>query len=55
LKKSDQLVKAIRRKHRGLFEFHKHHQLFIRTHNETLFIVAMCACNPDRSTAGINR
>jgi hypothetical protein len=24
-------------------------QLFIRTHNETLSVVAMCVCNPDRS------
>jgi hypothetical protein len=30
------------------FEFQKRGQLFIRTHNETLSVVAMCVCNPDR-------
>ena len=31
------------------FEFHKRSQLFIRTHNETLAIVAMCVgSNEDR-------
>ena len=37
------------------FQFYKRSQLFIRLHNETLSIVAMCACNPDRSPTGINR
>jgi hypothetical protein len=37
------------------FEFHEGDQLFIRTHNETLSVVAMCVCNPDRSPVGINR
>jgi hypothetical protein len=37
------------------FEFHKRSQLFIRLHNETLSVVAMCVCNPDRSAVGINR
>jgi hypothetical protein len=31
------------------FEFHKRRQLFIRTHNETLSVVAMCVNNPDCS------
>jgi len=30
------------------FEFQKSRQLFIRSHNETLSIVAMRVCNPDR-------
>jgi hypothetical protein len=29
-------------------------QLFIRVHNETLSVVAMCVCNPDRSPARIH-
>jgi hypothetical protein len=29
-------------------------QLFIRTHNETLTVAAMCVCNPDCSLFGIN-
>jgi hypothetical protein len=37
------------------FEFHKRSQLFIRTHNETLSVAAMCVCNKDRSPVGINR
>ena len=37
------------------FKFQKRSQLFIRMHNETLSVVAMCVCNPDRSPAGINR
>jgi hypothetical protein len=28
------------------FQFQKRHQLFIRPHNETLSIAAMCACYP---------
>jgi hypothetical protein len=28
---------------------------FICPHNETLSVVAMCVCNPDRSPVGINR
>ena len=35
------------------FEFEKRCQFFIRVHNETLSIVAMCVCNPDRSFAEI--
>jgi hypothetical protein len=33
------------------FKFHKCHQLFIRMHNETLSIGAMCAYNECRSPA----
>jgi hypothetical protein len=35
--------------------FEKRGQLFIRVHNETLSIVAMCVCNPDRSPFIIHR
>jgi hypothetical protein len=34
--------------------FHRR-QRFIRTHNETLFVVAMGGCNPDRSPVGLQR
>jgi len=37
------------------FEFQKRRQLFIRVHNESLSVVAMRICNPDRSPVGINR
>jgi hypothetical protein len=37
------------------FEFQKSRQLFIRTHNETLSVVAMSVNNPDRLPVGINR
>jgi hypothetical protein len=37
------------------FQFQKGGQLFIRTHNETLSVAAMCVNNPDRSPVGINR
>ena len=37
------------------FEFHKRSQLFIPTHNETLSVVAMCVCDPDRLPVGVNR
>src|SRR5882724_1063180 len=36
-------------------EFHKGSQLFIRVHNETFSVTAMCVSNPDRSPVGINR
>jgi hypothetical protein len=36
-------------------DFYKRSQLFIRADNETLSIVAMRVCNPDRSLVGINR
>jgi hypothetical protein len=37
------------------FEFNKRAQLFIRSHNKTLSVAAMCVRNPDRSPVGINR
>jgi hypothetical protein len=36
------------------FQFHERRQLFIRVHNETLSVVAMRVCNPNRSRFGIN-
>jgi len=33
------------------FQFQKGSQLFIRTHNETLSIVAVCINNPDRTAS----
>ena len=35
------------------FEFKKRRQQFIRVHNETLSVAAMCVCNPDRSPSGM--
>ena len=32
------------------FKFQKRRQLFICMHNETLSVVAVCVCNPDRSS-----
>jgi hypothetical protein len=40
---------------RDSFKFQKRRQLFIRSHNETLSVVAVCVCNPDCSPVGINR
>jgi hypothetical protein len=37
------------------FQFQKRSQLFIRTHNETLSIIAMCVSNPDCSAVAIQR
>ena len=37
------------------FQFHKRSQLFIRMHNKTLSVIAMCVRNPYRSPVGINR
>jgi hypothetical protein len=37
------------------FKFHKRRQLFIRTHNKTLSVAAVCVSNEDRSPVGINR
>jgi hypothetical protein len=37
------------------FEFEERRQLFIRVHNETLSVIAMCVSNKDRSPVGINR
>jgi hypothetical protein len=36
------------------FQFHKRSQLFIRSHNEPLPVVAVRVSNPDRSPLGIN-
>jgi hypothetical protein len=36
------------------FKFNKRRQQFIRSHDETLSIVAMCVCNPDRAPLRIN-
>jgi hypothetical protein len=36
------------------FQFYKRSQFFIRVHNETLSVVAMCVGNKDRSPVGIN-
>jgi hypothetical protein len=36
------------------FQFYKRSQLFIRMHNETLSVAAMCVSNPDRSPFEIN-
>jgi hypothetical protein len=37
------------------FEFHKRGQQFLRTHNETLSVVAVCVSNPNRSPFTIHR
>jgi hypothetical protein len=37
------------------FEFHKRSQLFVRTHNEALSVIAVRVRNPDCSPVGINR
>ncbi len=37
------------------FQFQKRGQLFIRMHNETLSVAAMCVRNPDRLPFAINR
>jgi hypothetical protein len=36
------------------FDFQKRHQLFIRTHNETLSVAAMRVSNPNGSAFGIH-
>jgi len=36
------------------FKFHKCRQLLIRTHNETLSVIAMRVGNPDYSPASFN-
>ncbi len=41
--------------HESPFQFQKRSQLFIRTRNEPVSVVAMCICNADRSPVGINR
>ena len=45
--KSRRLVNTMYHKHEPQFEFHKRSQLFIRTHNEPLSVVAMRTNNPD--------
>jgi len=52
--KLHQLVKKIRRKPDTPLQAQKRSQLFIRSHNETLSVAAMCVCNPDRSPLGID-
>jgi len=39
----------------SLIQVDKRRQQFIRTHNETLSVVAARVCNPDRSPLRINR
>jgi hypothetical protein len=39
---------------RLIFQFDKRRQLFIRTHNVTLSVIAVRVNNPDRLTVGIN-
>jgi hypothetical protein len=34
------------------FQFHERRQHFVRTHDKTLSVVAMCVNNPDRSPGG---
>jgi hypothetical protein len=36
------------------FKHKKRRQLFIRMYNETLSVIAVCVCNPDRSPVGIH-
>src|SRR5262249_7185579 len=36
------------------FKLHKRRQLFLRTHNETLSVVAMRVCDPDITLLGID-
>jgi hypothetical protein len=36
------------------FQFQKRSQLFIGAHNETLSVAALCVCNPDCATLGID-
>jgi len=43
------------RKHESPIPTKKRSQLFIRSHNETLSIAAMCVRNPDGSPVGIPR
>jgi hypothetical protein len=39
---------------RDLLEFQKRRQPFIRSHNQTLSVIAMRVCNPDCSPARIH-
>ena len=47
--RQDNLLQAPSRR----FQFQKRRQLFVRTHNETLPVVAMRIRNPDRSPVGV--
>jgi hypothetical protein len=38
----------------GRFMFEKRPQLFVRTHNEPLSVIAVCVSDEDYSPAGIN-
>jgi len=49
------LVRETRRFRNRCFQFHKRGQFFIRVHNETLSVIAVCVSNEDRSPVGINR
>jgi hypothetical protein len=53
LKKSRLLVKQNRCKRRSPIRVPQRGQLFIGAHNETLSVVAMRVCNPDRSSLRI--
>jgi hypothetical protein len=48
-KESCQLVETIRRKRESPLQVQERRQLFIRTHNETLPIAALCVSDPDCS------
>ena len=47
------LFNSPKARNRG-FEFQKRRQLFLSVHNEPLSVVAMCVCDPDRSSARID-
>jgi hypothetical protein len=51
LKKSRSVSKQFGTSAGRRFQLQKRRQHFIRTHNETLSVVAMCVSNEDRSTA----
>jgi hypothetical protein len=55
LKKPRLLVKYTRCKRKPPIRVPQKQLAFIRSHNETLSVSAMCVCNPDRSPVGINR
>jgi hypothetical protein len=53
LKKSRLLVKHNLASANRRFQFQKRSQLFIRAHNETLSVAAVCVSNPDCSALAI--
>jgi hypothetical protein len=53
--KSRQPVKPIHCNPESPLQIPQRAQLFLRVHNETLSVVAMCVSNPDRSPVEINR